>query len=300
LKIAITGSHGLVGSALKSELARNGRSVIPVVRGEARPGQVRWDPAANRFDATPLEGCEVIVHLAGENIAGRRWNESVKEKIRNSRVQGTRVLSEGLAALPSRPNLLICASAIGFYGDRGEEKLTEESEPGSGFLASVVQQWEDACSPARDAGIQVLNLRFGVILSTAGGALAKMLTPFRFGVGGIVGSGKQYWSWIALSDVVGAIQHILGSVEIAGPVNVVSPQPVSNAEFTRILAHVLRRPAILPMPAFAARLALGEMADELLLASQHVLPQKLEASGYQFRQPTLKGALESLILGAAG
>ena len=235
------------------------------------------------------------MHLAGENIAAARWSERVKAKIRESRLRGTRVLCESVAKMSSPPKVLVCASAIGFYGDQADRLLDEDSPAGDMFLADVVRQWEAATQPALDAGIRVVNLRFGMILSPRDGALAKMLLPFRLGAGGRVGSGRQYWSWISIDDAAGAVHHALMSESLSGPVNAVSPNPVTNEQFTKTLGRVLNRPTVLPMPAAAARLALGQMADELLLASARVVPKKLEESGYDFRQPTLEGALRHLL-----
>ncbi len=294
MQIAITGASGLVGSTLVPLLTTGGHHVTKVVRREPAEGEATWDPDGE-FDAAPLDGIDAVVHLAGENIAASRWSAKVKEKIRTSRVQGTRVLCEGLAKMQNPPKVLVCASAIGFYGDRCDEELNEESANGTGFLADVAQQWEAATQPARDAGIRVVNLRFGVILSPKDGALAKMLLPFKLGGGGRVGSGKQYWSWISIDDAAGAVHHALMTDSLSGPVNAVAPNPVTNGEFTKTLGRVLNRPTVVPMPAFAARLALGEMADELLLASIRVEPQKLRRSGYEFRQPTLEAALRHLL-----
>jgi hypothetical protein len=295
MRVAISGSSGLVGSTLVPLLTTGGHSVTRLVRQDARQGEVLWNPQAERFDASPLDGVDAVVHLAGENIAASRWNARVKQRLRDSRVAATRRLCEGLAEMSSRPKVLVCASAIGFYGDRGDELLDEESRPGSGFLADLAQDWECATAPAAEAGIRVVNLRFGVILSPKDGALAKMLMPFKLGVGGRVGSGKQYWSWISIDDAAGAIHHTMMTDDLVGPVNAVAPNPVTNQEFTKTLGRVLRRPTFVPMPAFAARLALGEMADELLLASSRVEPRKLIQSGYDFRQPTLEAALRHLL-----
>lgn len=297
MRVAITGSSGLVGSTLVPLLTTGGHSVTRLVRRDAGQGEVLWNPQAERFDASPLEGIDAVVHLAGENIAGSRWNARVKQRLRDSRVAATRGLCEGLAAMSSRPKVLVCASAVGFYGDRGDELLDEESRPGSGFLADLAHDWEDATAPAAEAGIRVVNLRFGVILSPKDGALAKMLLPFKLGAGGRVGCGKQYWSWISIDDAAGAIHHAIMTDDLVGPVNAVAPNPVTNHEFTKTLGRVLRRPTFIPMPAFAARLALGEMADELLLASSRVEPKKLVQSGYDFRQPTLEAALRHLLGG---
>jgi uncharacterized protein (TIGR01777 family) len=295
MHIAMTGSHGLVGSSLLPLLTTGGHRVTRLVRGSPAEGEVKWDPQGAVFDARALDGVDAVVHLAGENIAGARWNEKVKQRIRDSRVQATRVLCSGLASMTSPPKTLVCASAVGFYGDRGDEVLTEDSPAGNGFLAEVVREWEAACAPAREAGIRVVNLRFAMILSPKEGALAKMLTPFKLGGGGTVGSGRQYWSWISIDDAAGSVLHALMSDSLSGPVNAVAPQSVTNAEFTKTLGKVLQRPTLVPMPAFAARLALGEMADELLLASIRAQPRKLLESNYVFRQSTLEQALRHLL-----
>lgn len=296
MRIAVTGSTGLVGSALCPLLTSNGHEIVRLVRGEAKSGdEVVWDPQGDDTDVAALEGIDAVVHLAGENIAGGRWNEKMKEKIRNSRVDGTRNLSQALVKMATPPKTMVCASAIGYYGDCGDELLSESAPPADTFLANVVKDWEAAAQPAADAGIRVVNLRIGVILSKEGGALAKMLTPFKLGVGGKVGSGKQHWSWIALDDVVGVIHHALQTESLEGPFNTVSPQPVTNLEFTKTLGRVLGRPTIFPMPAFAAKLALGEMAEELLLASTRVDATRLLDSGYQFQYAELEPALRHLL-----
>ena len=295
MKIGVTGSTGLVGSALLPLLTANGHEVHPLVRGMPEQNQIGWDPAAGRLNGADLAGLEGIVHLAGENVGAGRWNAGRKKRILDSRVQGTKLLCSKLAELESKPSVLVCASAIGYYGDRGDEAVDETAEAGSGFLADVCRQWEAACQDAREAGIRVVNLRIGVVLSPDGGALAKMLMPFKMGVGGRVGDGKQYFSWIALDDVGGAIDHALKTESLAGPVNAVSPQAVTNTMFTQVLGKVLRRPTIFPMPAFAMRLALGEMAEELLLASTRVTPTALQQSGYAFQFPDLEGALRHLL-----
>jgi uncharacterized protein (TIGR01777 family) len=296
MQVLVTGASGLIGSALMPGLTAGGHAITRLVRPPSRPGPgaLPWDPAARSIPTPALEGFDVVVHLAGETIA-RRWNAETKARIRNSRVQGTRLLCEALAQLVKPPRVLLCASAIGYYGDRGETILREESAPGTGFLAEVCQAWEAAAAPAVQRGIRVVYLRFGVVLSAAGGALAKMLTPFRLGVGGVVGTGKQYMSWVALDDVLGVIHYALSTETLHGPVNVVAPQPVTNQEFTRALGKVLGRPTLLPMPAFAARLAFGEMADALLLASTRVVPARLLAAGYAFRYPALADALRHLL-----
>lgn len=298
MNILVSGSTGLVGNALIPALTTAGHEVIRLVRSKSKaPARelVHWDPSANYIDAAGLEGLDAVVHLAGESIAAGRWTDAKKARIRDSRVNGTRLLCETLAHTSRPPTVLICASAIGFYGDRGDETLTESSPAGAGFLPEVCQEWESATDPARQKGTRVVNCRFGVILSPAGGALAKMLTPFKLGMGGVVGSGRQYMSWITLDDVVGALLHTMTASGLQGPVNVVSPQPVTNLEFTKALGAVLHRPTVLPMPAFAARLAFGEMADALLLSSSRVLPTRLQETGYAFRHPELTAGLRSVL-----
>ena len=295
MHIAVSGSSGMVGSALISSLTREGHRVTRLVRRPAGGDDVAWDIAQGVKDLPRLEGVDAVVHLAGESIAAGRWTAALKETIRRSRVEGTRRLSESLARLPRRPKVLVSASAVGFYGNRGEEMLREDSAPGSDFLAQVCREWEAATEPASRAGIRVVQLRFGMILSPAGGALKKMLLPFKLGAGGRIGSGTQYVSWIGIDDVAGVIHHAIVTEFLRGPANAVAPTPVTNAEYTRTLARVLSRPAIAPMPAFAARLAFGEMADALLLASQRVMPTRLQASGYKFRYPELEGALRHLL-----
>lgn len=295
MHIAITGSHGLVGSELVSVVTTDGQRVTRIVRGRPGTGEVAWDPAAREFDAAGLEGIDAMVHLAGESIAARRWDEAQKKRIQDSRIDGTQLLCEALGRMTKPPKVLVSASAIGFYGHRGDEVLDESCPAGSGFLAEVAQAWEAATQPAADAGIRVVNLRFGVILSPRGGALAKMLTPFKLGVGGIVGNGRQYWSWISIDDTVGAVHHAIITDSLSGPVNTVAPNAVTNREFTKTLGRVLGRPTLVPMPAIAARLALGEMANELLLASTRVVPKRLVESGYEFRHAALEEALRHVL-----
>lgn len=296
MHVLVTGASGLIGSALVPMLTMGGHTVRRLVRSMPHPerGEIPWDPATRSIATPALEGFDAVVHLAGENIA-RRWNAAHKARIRDSRVQGTQLLCEALAQLVKPPRVLLSASAIGYYGDRGEALLGEESAPGTGFLAEVCRAWEDAAAPALQRGIRVVYLRLGVVLSPAGGALARMLTPFRLGVGGVIGPGTQYLSWIALDDVLGAIHHALMTEELRGPVNIVAPHPITNREFTRALGKVLRRPTWLPLPAFAARLAFGEMADALLLASTRVMPARLLASQYAFLYPEIEGALRHLL-----
>ena len=289
MRILLSGSSGLVGTELLPSLTVAQYEVSRLVRTKGGKNDVQWDPERPLLPNL-VEGFDAVIHLAGENIAGR-WTPEKKAQIRNSRVQGTRTLVEALMNAVRKPRVFICASAIGYYGDRGDEVLREGSLPGRGFLPEVCKEWEAAAQRAAQAGIRSLQMRFGIVLSGKGGALKKMLPPFRLGLGGIVGSGRQYWSWVSMADVLGAIHHVLRMESVQGPVNVVAPEPVTNADFTQALSHLLHRPAFLPMPAFAARFALGEMADELLLASQRVEPVKLSASGYTYQQPELGHAL---------
>jgi uncharacterized protein (TIGR01777 family) len=295
--VAVTGSTGLIGSALVSALEADGHLVRRVVRRPAHPEDhdIRWDPAAGTIDAVELSSVDAIVHLAGANVAGRRWTAAYKAQIRDSRVLGTRLLCKTIAGMLTKPAVFVSASAVGYYGDRGEEELDETSPPGSGFLADVCQQWESETAAARDAGVRVVNLRFGVVLSRDGGALAQMLIPFRMGVGGVLGSGRQYISWIALDDAVRAIEFVLQAAALTGPVNAVAPNPVTNRQFTEALGRVVGRPTILPMPAFAARMAFGEMADEMLLSSARALPRALENVGFAFQHPQLEPALRDIL-----
>jgi uncharacterized protein len=298
LNVLVSGSSGLVGTALIPELEKKGNRVIRLVRGEGYSGDaVSWDPAAGKIDTGALAASrpEAVVHLAGESIASGRWTERKKQSIPQSRAEGTRLLARALAALPEPPEAMVSASASGFYGDRGDETLTEASDSGDTFLARVCREWEAAAQPARAAGIRVVHPRIGIVLSADGGALATTLPIFRLGGGGRVGSGRQFWPWVALADVVGAIVHVLEDQTLRGPANVSSPNPLRNAEYTRILGHVLGRPAVIPLPARAARLALGEMADELLLASARMKPERLQKNGYEFRYPQLEGALRHLL-----
>jgi uncharacterized protein (TIGR01777 family) len=297
MHVLVTGSTGLVGSALVSFLTTGGHQVTRLVRTTPRPGaaEVYWQPETGSIATPGLEGIDAVVHLAGESIASGRWSAEKKARIRDSRVQGTRVLCDALAQLANPPGVLVSASAIGYYGDRGAEILREDSRPGRDFLADVCRAWEAATAAATQRGIRVVNLRLGMVLSAAGGALAKMLFPFKMGAGGIIGSGQQFMSWIALDDVVGAMQHALITDTLHGPVNAVAPNPVTNAVFTKTLGRVLRRPTLVPLPAFAARAVFGEMADALLLASTRVEPAKLKDTHYTFRHPDLEGALRHVL-----
>ena len=298
MKVLVSGASGLVGSALVPFLTTGGHSVSRLVRKDrANLGdcEVAWSPAAGTIDRAGLEGFDAVVHLAGENIASRRWTPERKRRIRDSRVKGTRLLCEALTQCAQPPKVFVGASAIGYYGDRGNEALTEESEAGEGFLAEVCRDWEAATAGLTDTGIRTALLRVGIVLSPAGGALKKMLLPFQLGLGGVIGAGTQYMSGIALDDVVGAIQHVITNDEVSGPINAVCPQAVTNREYTRTLGRVLGRPTFFPVPAFAARLALGEMADALLLASTRVEPRVLMQTGYEFRYPTLESVLRHVL-----
>lgn len=295
-KVLVSGSSGLIGSALVTALSAAGNNVNRLVRANpTAPDQLSWNPT-EPLAPESVSGFDAVIHLAGESIAAR-WTEAKKRRIIDSRVPATQRLAETLAKASQPPGVFICASAIGYYGDRGDEILSEDSPSGEGFAAELCRQWEAAAQSVTNAGIRHVQIRAGIVLSASGGALAKMLPPFRMGLGGNVGNGRQWMSWIDLRDVVGAIQHLLTAESIRGPVNMVSPNPVPNAEFTKTLASALHRPAIFPMPAFAARLAFGQMADELLLASQRVEPSKLVSNGYKFRRPDLRSALEDILAG---
>jgi uncharacterized protein (TIGR01777 family) len=297
MKILITGSTGLVGSALLPSLKSQGHEVFRLVRSEAKAGptEIYWNPQKGIEDTSRLEGFDAVVHLAGENISDGRWTAEKKTRIRDSRVEGTRRLSDALARLNQPPRALLCASAIGYYGDRGDEIMREGDAPGTGFLADVCREWEAATASAEQKGIRVVKLRFGVILTPKGGALSKMLAPFQFGVAGRLGSGRQYMSWVTLDDVVGVINHALVNETLSGPVNVVAPNPVTNLQFTKTMGRVLNRPTIFPVPAFAIRLAFGEMGDAALLASTRVEPSRLKESGYTFKHPELESALRQML-----
>ncbi len=294
LTVAMTGASGLVGTELSALLKSLGHSVAPITRKSSGSNgdAIVWDPARGVLNPRQLESVNAIVHLAGENIAAGRWTAALKERIRKSRVEGTRALVQSLAGLQHRPQTLVCASAIGYYGDRGDEVLTESSAAGSGFLAEVCSAWESEAMAAAALGMRVVCMRLGVVLSPKGGALSKMLLPFKLGVGGVIGSGKQFWSWIGLNDLVRAIAFCIENENIRGPVNAVSPQALNNYDFTKTVGKVLHRPTIFPMPAFVAKIVLGEMAEALLLSSARVVPENLQAHGFQFAQPDLKSCLE--------
>ncbi len=293
LHVLVSGATGFVGSALVPFLTTGGHAVTRLARAlrQPAPGMARWTPDTGAIDSTELAPVDAVVHLAGENIAGGRWSAERKAAILASRSNTTRRLCETLAAFRPRPAVLICASAIGYYGDTGETSVDEQAEPGVGFLADVCRAWEDATAPALDAGIRVVNLRIGIVLSPAGGVLKQLLTPFQLGLGGRIGSGRQFMSWVALDDLLGIVLHGLRDAAVAGPVNAVAPGAVTNAEFTRGLGAVLGRPTLFPIPAAAARVAFGEMADEMLLSSTRVSPGRLADTGFVFRYPALDGAL---------
>jgi len=297
--IAVTGASGFVGSALVPSLTTAGHRIVRVTRGRpaAPPGErvVRWDPAEGDLPPESLQGVDAVVNLSGESVATGRWTPAKKQRIRDSRVRSTGRLCETLARLPRPPRVLVSASAVGYYGDRGAEPLREESAPGKTFLAEVCRDWEAATRPASEGGIRVVMLRMGLVLSPTGGALATMLTPFSLGAGGPIGTGTQYVSWITLPDLVAVIEHALDSDALQGPVNAVAPGAVTNAELARTLGRVLGRPAFLPLPAMLARVMFGEMADDLLLASARVEPGRLQAAGHVFQHPTLEGALRQLL-----
>jgi len=299
MRVAITGSTGLVGSAVADYLSAGGHEIVRLVRRLSASGEnavLRWDPVKREIDSAGLEGFDAVIHLAGENVGAGRWTAARKAAIRDSRLNGTRFLCEALVKLARPPKTLVCASAIGIYGDRGEEPLTEESPAAAGFLPEVCREWEAACAPAARKGIRVVALRFGMVLSPKGGALARMLPLFRAGLGGVIGGGRQYVSWVALDEIPLILLHALHCGDLSGPVNAVAPRPVTNLEFTEALGKALSRPTPLPVPAFALRLAVGrEMADALLLASARVAPKRLLDTGYAFRFPDLEPTLRHLL-----
>jgi uncharacterized protein (TIGR01777 family) len=296
MKILIGGSHGLVGTALIEALEKDGHECIRLVRHAPNSKmEVEWSPDRYSIALARIEGFDAVINLAGESIADGRWTEEKKRRIRESRVKGTKLLGDALANLTVPPKTFICASAIGYYGSSGDDILTEDSPAGDDFLAHVCSEWEQATALATEKGIRVVNTRFGVILDTKGGALAKMLSPFRLGLGGKVGSGKQWMSWIALADVVEGIKFALAKDSLRGPVNFVAPNPVTNAEFTKTLGKALSRPTLFPIPAFGVRLVFGEMGEALLLGSQRVAPKRLMSEGYQFQYAQLDAALAKIL-----
>lgn len=298
MKVLISGSTGLIGSALIPVLNDAGHDVVRLVRSAPKSdgSEVRWDPESERIDSDGLEGMDAVVHLAGENIGSARWSREKKARIFDSRVKGTRLLCESLANLARPPQVLVCASAIGYYGNRAAETVNEESTSGFGFLAEVCVEWEIATEPIAETDVRLVNLRMGIVLSREGGPLAKMLPPFKMGVGGVLGSGRQYMSWIALDDAVAAIHHTLITDSLQGPVNNVAPHPVTNREFTKALGRVLRRPTLFPLPSFGLRVMFGrEMANELFLSSTRVAPTRLLDTGYTFQYPDVEGALRHVL-----
>jgi uncharacterized protein len=298
MRVLISGASGLLGTALTRALRSEGHETIALVRRPPREGEMQWDPR-QPLDPAKLAGCDAVVHLAGKNIAGL-WTAKFKQEVMESRSLGTRILATAAAESFRRtgqPRAFVSASGVGFYGNRGDEVLTEQSGAGAGFLADVCQQWEAAAAPARDAGVRVVLLRIGVVLARDGGALKPMLLPFRLGLGGRVGSGRQWWSWVALEDVIGAMQVALQKEGLQGAVNVVAPSPVQSAEFVRALGKVLHRPTIFPLPEFVIRTVMGEMGQELLLTSARAMPEKLQGAGYEFRHADLDGALRAALKG---
>jgi len=297
MDIAVTGASGLIGTRLTDHLVANGHRVVPLVRTAPAAGTdaIQWDPAAGTIDAASLEGFDAVVHLAGEGIANKRWSAEQKRRILDSRVDGTTLLATTLAGLNRPPAVLLSGSAIGFYGDQGDTELTEDSPAGDIFLSEVCEAWETASAPASEAGIRVAHLRTGIVLDPTGGALGKTLGLFRLGLGGRLGSGRQWWSWIGIDDEVGAIAFLLDH-DISGPVNLTAPNPATNAEYTKVLGRVLGRPTLLPVPSFGPKLVLGsELAEQLLFTSARVLPQVLVDAGYEFVSPDLEGALRKVL-----
>lgn len=295
--IAISGASGLVGRALTKSLTDQGHLVRQLVRRPVQDSdqEIYWKPSTGEIDASELNGVDAVVHLAGANIAGQRWTDEFKKTIVDSRVQGTRLLAQTIASLDQKPAVFVSASATGFYGDRGDESVDENSSAGDNFLAETCQLWEAAAVPAAEAGIRVVHPRIGIVLSPEGGALEKMLPLFRWGAGGVLGSGRQYMSWLTRDELVNVIEFLIETPEAEGPINAVTPQPVTNREFTKTLGRVLGKPTVLPAPAFALKLAMGQMADELLLASTNVVPAQLQSLGYEFEHPQLDAAFRSIL-----
>ena len=294
MKVLVTGSHGLIASALIPRLERDGHSVTRLVRQAPGPGELQWDPAAGTLDRAGIEGHDAVVHLAGVGIGEHRWTDAHKRAVLDSRVKSTRLLCDTLAQLDHKP-VLVSGSAVGFYGNRGDEELTESSAPGDDFLSLICTQWEAATGPAEEAGVRVVHLRTGIVLAK-GGALKQMLTPFKLGLGGRLGTGRQWFSWVHIDDEVGAIVHALTHVEVNGGLNAVSPNPVTNADFTKALGHALHRPTVLPVPKFGLQVLFGkEMAETMLLTGQRVLPTVLERTGYAFAHPDLDETLSSVL-----
>jgi uncharacterized protein (TIGR01777 family) len=295
MNIVISGASGLIGTQLVKHLAGNGHEVVRLVRRSPKAGEVQWNPKAGTLDAAALEGADAVIHLSGAGIGDKRWTNAYRKEILDSRTQTTALLANTIASLSQKPKVFLSGSAIGIYGARNDEQLTEVSTHGTGFLADVCEQWEAAAKPAVDAGVRTVFLRTGIVLTPKGGALKKLLPLFKLGVGGKFGNGKQWQSWISIDDEIGAIEHLL-TVNVSGAVNLTAPNPVTNAEFTKVLASVLKRPAIVPVPAFAPKIVLGgELADALLFTGQRVIPAALNASGYVFKHSTLESALRSLL-----
>lgn len=293
MKVLISGATGFIGVPLTKRLRERGDEVTILTRGPSGDGAIHWDPEKGELDAAEVAGFDAIVHLAGESVAGL-WTERKKRAIINSRREGTTLLASAAAAADLKPKAFVSSSAIGFYGDRGDEKLTEDSGAGDGFLAVVVDVWEGSAQPARDAGIRTVNLRIGLVIAESGGMMSKVKPLFKLGAGGKLGSGEQWWSWVTLDDVVGAFVHAIDSESVNGVYNVAAPNPVTNAQFTKDLAKALHRPAFIPAPKFALKLTAREMADEMLLSSQRIDASKLSASGYEFGDTELPAALERL------
>lgn len=295
MRVAISGASGLVGRALRQRLEAEGHTVLPLVRRTPKAGEVHWSVAKGEIDASALEGVDAVVHLAGEAIAGGRWSDERKRRIRDSRVLGTRLLAGALAGLSQKPRVMISASAVGYYGNGGDRILTEESPSGDNFLAEVCRQWEAETTVARDAGIRVVNFRVGIVLAPDGGALKTMIPPFKMGMGGPLGNGRQWMSWIALGDIVSAMMHCVSHTELSGPVLAVSPEPVTQGAFARSLGRALSRPAFMPAPGFAIRLTMGEMGQQLLLEGQRCVPTRLQESGFTWRYTDLDEAMRASV-----
>ena len=296
MRVAVTGSSGLIGTALGERIQSHGHELVPVMRGSPEQPSALWDPAAGWFREGALDGVDAVVHLSGTGIADRRWTAARRRLLWESRVESARLLVDHIAGLSPRPKVLLSASAIGYYGDRGDETLTEDEPRGAGFLAELCEAWEREARRVEQFGVRAVQFRTaGSVLSRKGGVLPRVLTPFRLGAGGRLGNGRQWFSWISLQDEAGAIEHLIDTDSISGPVNLVSPNPVTNAEFTRTLARTLHRPAVLPLPAPALRLIFGALANETLLASQRVIPARLQQSGYAFAHPDLQSALDAAL-----
>ena len=295
MKIVISGASGLIGTQLVAKLSSNGHEVVRLVRRSSKAGEIQWNPKSGTLDAAALEGTDAVIHLSGAGIGDKRWTDGYRKEILDSRTATTALLATTMASLSRKPSVFLSGSAIGIYGARNDEQLTEVSTHGTGFLAEVCEQWEAAAKPAVDAGIRTVYLRTGIVLTPKGGALKKLLPLFKLGVGGKFGNGKQWQSWISIDDEIGAIEHLL-TANVSGAVNLTAPNPVTNAEFTKVLASVLKRPAIVPVPTFAPKILLGgELADALLFTGQRVIPAALNASGYMFKHTTLESAFRSLL-----